>query len=62
MLWPGKRDLVGILVSIISVLMHITVVMEYVTVYVLILNSVLSGDTMGMTHLKIVYNVTKHPK
>jgi len=42
--------------------MHITVVMEYVTVYVLILNSVLSGDTMGMTHLKIVYNVTKHPK
>ena len=59
MLWPGKRDLVGILVNIISVLMHITVVVftlkyvalkyaivKYVTVYVLILNSILTSNSL----------------
>jgi len=34
----GERDLVGVLVSVISVLMHVAVVVECVAVYVLILN------------------------
>ena len=42
--WAGERDLVTILVSTISFLMYISVVMDYVTVRVFNLSSVLSSD------------------
>ena len=42
--WAGERDLVTILVSIISYLMYISVVMDYVTVCVLNLSSILSSN------------------
>ena len=40
----GERDLITILVSIISILMYISVVMKYVTIRVLNLSSILSSD------------------
>ena len=41
--WAGERDLVTILVSTISFLMYISVVMDYVTIRVLNLSSILSS-------------------
>ena len=42
--WAGERDLVTILVSTISFLMYIYVVMDYVAIRVLNLNSILSSN------------------
>jgi hypothetical protein len=47
--WAGVRDLVTILVSIISILMYISVVMKYVTIRVLNLSSILSSDGCNLT-------------
>jgi len=42
--WAGERDLVTILVSTISFLMYMSDVMEYVTIRILNLSSVLSSN------------------
>jgi len=42
--WAGERDLVTVLVSIVRFLMYISVVMDYVTIHVLNLSSILSGN------------------
>jgi len=48
--WAGERDLVTIIVTIISFLMYISVVMEYVTVRVLNLSSIFLVMAVISTH------------
>ena len=59
--WARERDLVTILVSIISFLMYISVVMEYVTVRVFNLSSILSSTGCNFCTNLIVTSLFVYP-
>ena len=57
--WAGERDLVTILVSIISFPMYISVVMEYVKICVLNLSSILSSNAPQNFIVRFSKNILK---